>query len=164
MSSVNRGAGEPMRPRNSQTPFRWLMIVGLLAAPICIFGVAGLCIGIAVKALDSKTDRKSPGSVANDSGAVSMTSLNSSPPVAKAPFDAAQARAFQDAWARHLGTTVETTHKSGIRFILLPPGEFLMGSGASEIDAALKLAREIDLPLAFTSDLRDFEGPQHRVV
>jgi hypothetical protein len=32
------------------------------------------------------------------------------PAIAKAPFDAAAARQQQEAWARHLGTLVETTN------------------------------------------------------
>ena len=31
-------------------------------------------------------------------------------------------------WARYLGTTVETTNSVGAKMILIPPGEFLMGS------------------------------------
>ena len=47
------------------------------------------------------------------------------PPIAKAPFDAKQARTHQEAWAKHLGTTVETTNSVGAMMILIPPGEFL---------------------------------------
>ncbi|MFM9960236.1 MAG: SUMF1/EgtB/PvdO family nonheme iron enzyme [Planctomycetaceae bacterium] len=50
------------------------------------------------------------------------------PPPAKASFDAQQARAHQEAWAKHLGTTVETTNSVGAKMILIPPGEFLMGA------------------------------------
>ncbi len=46
-----------------------------------------------------------------------------SPPPAKAPFDARQARAHQVAWANHLGT-VETTNSLGAKMILIPPGKF----------------------------------------
>jgi len=65
------------------------------------------------------------------------------PPPAKAPFDAKQARAHQEAWAKHLGTTVETTNSVGAKMILIPPGEFLMGSTDEQIEAALKLADEV---------------------
>ncbi|HWB00556.1 MAG TPA: SUMF1/EgtB/PvdO family nonheme iron enzyme, partial [Pirellulales bacterium] len=55
-----------------------------------------------------------------------------SPPIAVAPFDAAQARAHQQAWASYLGTTVETTNKQGLKFALIPPGEFVMGAQGRE--------------------------------
>ncbi|MDX1947946.1 MAG: LamG-like jellyroll fold domain-containing protein [Pirellulaceae bacterium] len=50
------------------------------------------------------------------------------PPTAIAPFDAAQAKSHQEAWAKQLGTTVETTSTIGQKLRLIPPGEFLMGS------------------------------------
>jgi formylglycine-generating enzyme required for sulfatase activity len=56
------------------------------------------------------------------------------PPLAVAPFDAAQARANQDAWAKYLGLPVEMTNSIGMKFRFVPPGEFLMGSPESEKD------------------------------
>jgi serine/threonine protein kinase/formylglycine-generating enzyme required for sulfatase activity len=50
------------------------------------------------------------------------------PPRAVAPFDAAQARAHQEAWAKHLGTTVETTNSIGMKLVLVPPGTCIMRS------------------------------------
>ncbi len=49
------------------------------------------------------------------------------PPLAIAPFDANQAKAHQEAWAKHLGVPVEFTNSLGMKFRLIPPGEFLMG-------------------------------------
>ncbi|MEX2025648.1 MAG: WD40 repeat domain-containing protein, partial [Pirellulaceae bacterium] len=50
------------------------------------------------------------------------------PPAAVAPFDAAAAGHLQDAWAKHLGVPVEYTNSLGMKFRLIPPGEFEMGS------------------------------------
>ncbi len=66
-----------------------------------------------------------------------------SPPLAIAPFDAAQAKAHQAAWAKHLGTKIETTNSVGAKMIVIPPGEFLMGSTDEQVAAALKVAEEI---------------------
>ncbi|MEX2026060.1 MAG: hypothetical protein WEH44_02150, partial [Pirellulaceae bacterium] len=52
------------------------------------------------------------------------------PQPAIAPFDAAQAKAHQAAWAAHLGVPVEYENSIGMMFVLIPPGEFLMGSTA----------------------------------
>jgi formylglycine-generating enzyme required for sulfatase activity len=49
-----------------------------------------------------------------------------------APFDAAQAKAHQQAWADHLGVPVETTNSIGMKFVVIPPGEFMMGSPKGE--------------------------------
>jgi formylglycine-generating enzyme required for sulfatase activity/serine/threonine protein kinase/Leucine-rich repeat (LRR) protein len=59
------------------------------------------------------------------------------PRLANAPFDAAQARAHQEAWAKHLGVPVEYTNSIGMKFVLIPPGEFQMGSSESEIAQVL---------------------------
>jgi formylglycine-generating enzyme required for sulfatase activity len=54
------------------------------------------------------------------------------PPLAVAPFGSEQARAHQKAWADHLGTPVHITNRLGMKFNLIPPGEFVMGSPESE--------------------------------
>jgi hypothetical protein len=44
------------------------------------------------------------------------------PARAVAPFDAKQARAHQDAWAKHLGVPVEFVNSIGMKLRLIPPG------------------------------------------
>ena len=56
------------------------------------------------------------------------------PPPAIAPFDARQARKHQEAWAAHLGVPLEWTNSIGMKFVLIPPGEFMMGSTEDEIE------------------------------
>jgi eukaryotic-like serine/threonine-protein kinase len=68
------------------------------------------------------------------------------PAPAIAPFESAQAKKHQDAWANHLGVPVETTNSVGAKMILIPPGEFLMGAPDSDADAS------------------PHEKPQHRVT
>lgn len=60
----------------------------------------------------------------------------------KTPFDGRQAKAYQEAWARQLGTRVETTNSVGAKMILIPPGNFLMGSTDEQLAAAIKAALE----------------------
>ena len=50
------------------------------------------------------------------------------PPLAVAPFDAEKAKQYQQAWAKHLGVPVELTNSIGMKFVLIPPGEFTMGT------------------------------------
>ena len=58
------------------------------------------------------------------------------PPLAIAPFDQRQARQHQKAWGNYLGVPVEYTNFIGMKFMLIPAGEFLMGSPESEKDRA----------------------------
>jgi formylglycine-generating enzyme required for sulfatase activity len=60
------------------------------------------------------------------------------PPLAKAPFDDQQAREHQQAWAKYLGVPAVTTNKLGMKFRLIPPGEFTMGVTDAEAEAWTK--------------------------
>ena len=80
------------------------------------------------------------------------------PPPAIAPFDAAQAKQHQEAWAKHLGVPVEYTNSIGMKFRLIPPGEFIMGNTADEIAAGLKV---ID---SYWGQFLPSSGPTHKVV
>ena len=69
----------------------------------------------------------------------------SQPPPAIAPFSPEQAKQHQKAWADHLKVPVEFKNSIGMKMVLIPPGEFMMGSPDSDPDA------------------RGHEKPQHRV-
>ncbi len=86
------------------------------------------------------------------------------PPVAQAPFDAKTARTYQEAWAKHLGTTVEVVNSTGAKMVLIPPGEFLMGSSDQQIAAALKEAEEVKADQGAKDRIQKSERPQHRVI
>jgi formylglycine-generating enzyme required for sulfatase activity len=58
------------------------------------------------------------------------------PPPAAAPFDAAQAKARQAASAAQLRRPEEVTNSIGMKMMLIPPGEFLMGSPDDELGRA----------------------------
>lgn len=93
-----------------------------------------------------------------------QTDTAAAPPRAVAPFDAAQARAHQRAWAAHLGTTVSTTNSVGIALRLIPPGEFLMGSSDEQVAAALAVAAELNVGAADRNRIPQAERPWRRVV
>ena len=59
-----------------------------------------------------------------------------------APFDARQARAGQAAWAKYLNTTVEQKNPAGMTLVLIPPGEFLMGSTPEQNALGRKMAED----------------------
>ncbi len=64
------------------------------------------------------------------------------PAPAIAPFNAGQAKKHQEEWAEYLGVPVEWKNSIGMKFVLIPPGEFLMGSTPEEIEATLVVAGE----------------------
>ncbi len=84
----------------------------------------------------------------------------SAPPLATFPFDAAQAKAHQAAWAKYLGLPVEKEvvlpGGEKLALVLIPPGEFLMGSTPEE------QARFIAIDTAAAKGM-EAEIPQHRV-
>ncbi len=90
--------------------------------------------------------------------------VGEAPPPAKAPFDAAQAKAHQAAWAKHLGASVEQENQAGMKMVVIPPGEFLMGSTDEQVEAALKVAEEIKTDQGTKDRIQKAERPQHRVV
>lgn len=56
------------------------------------------------------------------------------PPVApRFPFTVAQARRYQEEYARWAGLPVEVTNGDGLALVLVPPGTFRMGSPADEV-------------------------------
>jgi len=82
------------------------------------------------------------------------------PAPAIAPFNADQAKQHQDAWAKYLKVPVDYTNTIGMKFILVPPGEFIMGSSPEEIAQAFGSAGDDQL----WQETINSEGPQHKVI
>lgn len=85
------------------------------------------------------------------------------PALANAPFDAQQARKYQEAWSRYLKIPVTAANSVGMEMVLIPPGEFLMGSTAEQLAAATKMGFDEKRLNEKTADLRN-ESPQHGVI
>jgi len=83
------------------------------------------------------------------------------PPPAIPPFDAERAKKHQDDWAAYLKVPVEYTNSIGMKFILIPPGEFTMGSTPAEIEEILKAAPSNDI---HWQECNKSEGPRHTVI
>lgn len=80
------------------------------------------------------------------------------PSPAIAPFTAEQAKQHQEEWAEHLGVPVEEENSLGMRFRVVPPGEFLMGT--SEEELAKWLAPPVPVNDWYARNI-PYEGPQH---
>ncbi len=91
------------------------------------------------------------------------TELKGTPPLAKAPFDPEQAKKHQQAWAKYLGVAVEKVVDLGggktLTMVLIPPGEFLMGSNDGE---QARFQEEATADHDAYANIPG-EGPQHRV-
>lgn len=89
----------------------------------------------------------------------------SAPPPAVAPFTADQAKAHQATWAEHLATSVERQNSLDMTVVLIPPGEFIMGSSSEQVEFTLHWLTTIPRSAPGEADrIRNEEQPQHRVV
>jgi len=119
--AVRRGKGNPRTTRR---------VIGGLIASACLLAIA-----VTV----SITSRSGPATASRDRAAFTEKQQDTgnpgrelSPPLAVAPFNAQQAQEYQQLWADHLGLPVEYTNSIGMKFRLIPPGEFMMGSGEQD--------------------------------
>ena len=81
------------------------------------------------------------------------------PPLAVAPFNEKTAKQHQARWAKYLHVPVVQTNSIGMKLVLIPPGEFQMGSPKELIEEELRL-HGVD---NWYRDHLPGEGPQHRV-
>jgi formylglycine-generating enzyme required for sulfatase activity len=97
------------------------------AEPAVAGGLEGLKIKQRLETI-AKLDREIPGAPPPAPPAKPQP-----PPLAIAPFDEKTAKQHQAAWAKHLNVPVLWTNSIGMRFALIPPGEFDMGSTEEEV-------------------------------
>ncbi|NUQ62837.1 MAG: SUMF1/EgtB/PvdO family nonheme iron enzyme [Pirellulales bacterium] len=86
-----------------------------------------------------------------------------SPPPAIAPFDTKKAKEHQAAWAKYLGVEVESENSIGVKFVLIPPGEFDMGSTDAEVANLLEEEKSKNLGGWYYIHHLPSEAPKHRV-
>jgi len=94
--------------------------------------------------------------------ASSRPATSRTPPLAIAPFDEQTAKQHQSAWAKHLGVPVLYTNSISMRFVLIPPGEFMMGSTGEEAGKFLEEAKRRGDPKWMLERTRS-EVPKRRV-
>lgn len=70
------------------------------------------------------------------------TFAEETPPLAVAPFDAGQAREFQQQWAKHTDKPLVHTNSIGMKMMLIPPGEYTMGRTEEQFDRVLEIAEK----------------------
>ncbi|MCU0880696.1 MAG: SUMF1/EgtB/PvdO family nonheme iron enzyme, partial [Pirellulaceae bacterium] len=124
------------------------------AEPKLAGGLAGLKIKQRLEVI-AKLGREIP-------TAPSLPANSQTPPLAITPFDEKTARQHQAAWAKHLKVPVLWTNSIGMRFALIPPGEFDMGATEEEVARLLQEAKARKEPAWYIARLPS-EAPKHRV-
>ncbi len=84
------------------------------------------------------------------------------PPLAKAPFDADQAKEFQEQWAEHIDRPSVHTNSIGMKLTVIPPGEFMMGTTEEQMRQEVEDAKGGKWYVGIASG-RSIELPAHRV-
>ncbi len=126
--------------------------------------IAPILVTVLIKYL--QIDNSSPSTPAATAPSVSPVKKEETdaPKPLVAPFGAKAAQAAQAAWAKHLGTTVEQKNSVGMTLVLIPPGEFRMGSTPEQKSMGIKMAQYVkNRHDDILSRLKD-EVPQHRVA
>ena len=141
----------------------------VVLASLLLLGVLGVVWAVIVASRtqpqrDHVVQKDNGGRIAQPDKSLPDNSLRNAPLSAIAPFDPQQARTYQEAWAKHLGVPVEHTNSIGMMFVLIPPGEFLMGSTDEQVAAAEKIAEETNADATTKARIQKSERPQHRVV
>lgn len=89
------------------------------------------------------------------------------PPFAIAPFSAEEAKKHQERWAAYLKVPPTLTNSIGMKLILIPPGEFDMGSSREEVDGYRREQKERGIEekkvRVYIAAMLRAEGPRHRV-
>ncbi len=101
---------------------------------------------------------------ANDSGRKPQVDpKTAAPPRLIAPFSAEEIKQSQKAWSAYLQTPVEYENMIGMKNVLIPPGEFSMGSSEDDIKQISREAGEWKMPSWYTDRIAG-ETPLHRVI
>nr|MBC8875047.1 SUMF1/EgtB/PvdO family nonheme iron enzyme [Planctomycetota bacterium] len=90
------------------------------------------------------------------------------PPLAVAPFNAAQAKQHQKAWADYLGVPVERDFElpggEKLTMMLIPPGEFMMGSSDKEKTRFRKAPEAVNYEGAVDQIGKEYSQHQVRIT
>jgi serine/threonine protein kinase len=155
------------RARSSLNGYQrwWLVTVGVLA----LLALGGFSIWSALNS--------TPKSSASTASPVERTSQPQpandwpQPPRAIAPFTAEQALKYQALWAEYLNVPVEHTNSLGMRFRLIPPGEYDRGTTSDSIESLLTSYRNYAKAnsinangISITEAGIRSEAPRHRVA
>jgi len=152
------------RQQNSSAPKSVRSACSGIRAATIMVGLAA-CIPFALHGRTTRSDEPPPGA-RSELPPSKAPHPTSKPELLRAPFKKSAAQAAQAAWSRHLGQPATLTNSLGMKFVLVPPGEFQMGSGESA-EATAQFVRAKGRDDFALDDARapkfENEHPQHRV-
>ncbi|HEY2416081.1 MAG TPA: bifunctional serine/threonine-protein kinase/formylglycine-generating enzyme family protein [Pirellulaceae bacterium] len=122
-------------PRFAVKNFKaWQLVVCLIS--FVAFGGIAAWFAIAPKPRSRETpDLQAEAKVGKDVPTASIESIRQSPPFALAPFDTAEAVEHQTKWAAYLGVPATYENSLGMKFKLIPPGEYNRGTPVDRVPA-----------------------------
>ena len=132
-SRIPRGESQPSDRRT------WVAAAAILLLPLLALAVTELA---GVTHLVRKPQQAHDSPIVPGGKATPVPVAKPDPPPAVAPFDAAQANRHQEVWAEHFGVPVEYSNSLGMKFRMIPPGEFVMG--AADGDPKAKMSGVVD--------------------
>ena len=145
---------QPTKKKTNKT------LVGAIAALVSVAVLSPFC--IPRNRLQDVAPKQDSPTISSNTTATGWQGWPADAPLpAIAPFNAEQAKQHQEAWAKYLNVPVEYTNSIGMKFRLIPPGEFLMGAPQTDIDA---LVATNDPQNKVWEDVLRSQGPQHRVI
>ena len=108
---------------------------------------------------ESQLQPSAAGNKASNTTTKAKTNV-ATPDHAVTPFTAEAAKVLQKQWAEHLKLPVEFTNSLGMKFVLIPPGEFFMGTPKAVRDEHLEEVKDV----AQWRECLLSEAPLHRVI
>lgn len=135
---------------------------GMLTATIMVWFAAWLPLALSDRT--TRSDELLPPASRSESPAAKTPPsppVTAKPDLLHAPFNKSAAQAAQAAWSKHLGQPATRTNSLGMKLMLVPPGEYQMGSGETA-DATAQFTRSKGYDDA-KADKFENEHPRHRV-
>jgi formylglycine-generating enzyme required for sulfatase activity len=133
-----------------------------MARIACVIVVLFVVIFSGVYAISSNRNLWSRASDQHAGIAPSSDSQLVTPSPLKSPIDAAQASALQEAWAKYLDLPIEYANSIGMRFRLIPPGEYEVGYDATKIETLLNKMPADEVEEWIVGSMKD-RSPSQRI-
>ncbi len=86
------------------------------------------------------------------------------PQLLVAPFDEATAKKGQEAWAGHLKTPVQLSNAIGMKLVLIPPGEFQMGSADTRLPADVRPVHRVRITKPFYMGIYEVTQEEYKRI
>jgi serine/threonine protein kinase/formylglycine-generating enzyme required for sulfatase activity len=113
------------RAKNQQGSGRSRRLLAAGGAAVVVVAVIAAIVYLNRDRDHAPPDRAVPGVLATSGSDSGPPPVKGPPPRAIAPFGAKAAEAHQEAWANYLGLPVQITNALGMKFRIIPPGQFV---------------------------------------